>query len=177
MEREGMPGSVESVVIGEADFFAACADQVDFSWIYYGVTGIEARLRGYPLNIIMLKDIDPAFDIYTPVIIAEESWLKAHVDITQRFLAALSAGYRYADAHPAEAADILLAAADGLDADLVRAGQDWLAGQYQADAPYWGWQDEAIWQGFADWLAACGILESGFKADKAFTNEYLLRAE
>ena len=173
MEREGKPGSVKSVVIGEADFFAACEALVDFSWIYYGVTGIEAELRGYPLNIIMLKDIDPAFDIYTPVIIAEESWLTAHDDIAKRFLAALSAGYLYADAHPKEAADILLKSADGLDEDLVRAGQEWLAGQYQGDAPYWGWQDKDVWQGFADWLEACGILEPGFKAQEAFSNEYL----
>jgi len=177
MEREGRPGSVQSVVIGEADFFAACESQADFSWIYYGVTGIEAELRGYPLNIIELKDISPAFDIYTPVIIAEQGWLDDHQDIAKRFMAAVSAGYRYADAHPQEAARMLLDAADGLDEGLVRAGQEWIAGQYQGDAPYWGYQDEAVWQGFADWLAFCGILEPGFKAKEAFTNEYLPRQE
>ena len=175
MKREGRPGSVQNVVIGEADFFAACDSQVDFSWIYYGVTGIEAGLRGYPLNIIMLKEIDPAFDLYTPVIIAEESWLKNNQDIARRFIAALSAGYQYADTHPAETADILLAATDGLDEALVKAGQEWLAGQYQGDAPYWGYQSAAVWQGFADWLIACGLLKPGFRAETAFTNEYLLQ--
>ena len=175
MEREGRPNSVQSVVIGEADFFAACDAQVDFSWIYYGVTGIEAQLREYPINVIMLKDIDPAFDLYTPVIIAEESWLNANRDTATRFMDALSAGYRYADANPDEAADILLAAADGQNEELVRAGQAWMAGQFQGDAPYWGWQDEAIWQRFADWLVDCDILDPGFKAQEAFSNEYLPR--
>ena len=175
MEREGQPNSVQSIDIGAADFFAACDTQVDFSWIYYGVTGIEANLRDYPLNIIMLKEIDPAFDLYTPIVIAEESWLKNNEDTAKRFMASLAAGYQYADTHPEETADILLAAADGLDEALVRAGQEWLSGQYKGDAPYWGWQDEAVWQGFADWLADCDILEQVLNVKEAFSNEYLPR--
>lgn len=176
MEREGRPGSVQSVVMGDGDFFAACEREIDFAWIYYGVTGIEAELTDQPLDVIMLRDIDPAFDFYTPVIIAEEGWLQAHVDTAERFMAALSAGYQYADAHPKEAAQILLDAAEGLNVDNINAGQVWIAGQYQSDAPYWGYQDVAVWQGFADWLTACGILEAGFKAEEAFSNEYLPQA-
>jgi ABC-type nitrate/sulfonate/bicarbonate transport system substrate-binding protein len=176
MEREGRPGSVQSVVLGEADFFAAFEREIDFSWISYGVTGIEAELTNQPLDIIMLRDIDPAFDFYTPVIIAEEGWLHSHQDTARRFMAALSAGYQYADAHPQDAAQILLKAAEGLDEALIRAGQDWIAGQYQGDAPYWGYQSAVVWQSFADWLAACGILEAGFKAEDAYTNEFLPQA-
>ncbi|MCL1976358.1 MAG: ABC transporter substrate-binding protein [Firmicutes bacterium] len=173
MEREGLPGSVQSVVIGEADFFAACDSYVDFSWIYYGVTGIEANLREYPLNIIMLKDLDAVFDIYTPIITAEEKWLQGNEDTTKRFLKALAKGYRYADANPEETAEILLKAVDGLDAPLLRAGQAWIAGKYQGDAAYWGWQDESVWQGFADWLANCGMLQPDFNASEAFSNDFL----
>ena len=173
MEREGKPGSVQSVIIGEADFFAACDREIDFSWIYYGVTGIEAELTNQPIDVIMLRDIDPAFDLYTPVVIGEESWLDNNREVARRFMTALSLGHQYADAHPAQAAEILLAAEDGLDGELVRAGQDWLAGQYKGDAPYWGWQDEAVWRGFAEWLISCGMLEPGFKAEEAFSNEYL----
>ena len=36
-----------------------------------------------------------------------------------------------------------------------------MAGQYQDDAPYWGYQDETIWQDFADWLYERGLLEGG----------------
>jgi ABC-type nitrate/sulfonate/bicarbonate transport system substrate-binding protein len=173
MELEGQPGRVQSVVLGEADFFAACEREIDFSWIYYGVTGIEAELKNQPLDTIMLRDIDPAFDFYTPLIIAEEGWLQKNQDTAKRFMAALAAGYQYAETHPQEAAQILLKAVQGLDEELIRAGQQWISGQYQGDAPYWGYQNEAVWQGFADWLYACGILETGFKAAEAFTNDYL----
>ena len=48
-----------------------------------------------------------------------------------------------------------------------------MAGQYQDDAPYWGYQDETIWQDFADWLYERGLLEEEFDGAAAFTNEYL----
>lgn len=173
VEREGLDQPVEVVNLGSADFFAATAGDIDFSWIFYGVTGVEAELRGVPLDLIWLKDIDPAFDYYTPVIVAEEGWLAENGDLAARFMAALSKGYQYADAHPAETADILSACAPELDAELVAAGQDWLAGRYQDDAPYWGWQDEAVWSDFAAWLIERGLLDAGFNAADAFTNDYL----
>ncbi|MCL1816512.1 MAG: ABC transporter substrate-binding protein, partial [Clostridiales bacterium] len=173
MDLEGHPNSVKKIVMGEADFFASSEREIDFSWIYYGVTGIEAELTNKPLDIIMVREIDPAFDFYTPVIIAAEDWLKTHEDTARRFMAALSAGYQYADTHPEQAARILLAAAAGLDEKLIIAGQSWLAGQYQGDAPYWGYQSETVWQSFADWLSACGILQAGFIPEKAFSNDYL----
>ena len=33
------------VNVGDADFFAATKKGIDFQWIYYGWTGIEAELR------------------------------------------------------------------------------------------------------------------------------------
>lgn len=173
VESEGLDEPVEIINIGSADFFAATESNVDFSWIYYGVTGIEAELRGVELDTIYLKDIDQAFDYYTPVLVAEEAWLAENGDIATRFLAAVSKGYQFADDNPAEAADILLEAAPESGAELVKAGQEWLAGQYQADAPYWGYQDEVIWQDFADWLYERGLLAEQFDGAAAFTNEYL----
>lgn len=173
VESEGLDEPVEIINIGSADFFAATESNVDFSWIYYGVTGIEAELRGVELDTIYLKDIDQAFDYYTPVLVAEENWLAENSDIATRFLAAVSKGYQFADDNPAEAADILLEAAPESGTELVKAGQEWLAGQYQADAPYWGYQDAAIWQDFADWLYERGLIAEQFDGAAAFTNEYL----
>jgi ABC-type nitrate/sulfonate/bicarbonate transport system substrate-binding protein len=172
-ESENFAAPVEIINIGSSDFFAATESSVDFSWIFYGVTGIEAELRGVALDTIFLKDIDPAFDYYTPVLVAEESWLAANPDIVRRFLAAVSEGYQYADSHPEEAATILLAAAPELDADLVTTGQLWLSGQYTDDAAFWGEQQEAVWQDFGDWLYQRGLLTNPFDAESAFTNDYL----
>lgn len=173
--REGMDEPVEIINIGSTDFFATTESSVDFSWIFYGVTGVEAQLRGVELNTIYLKDIDPAFDYYTPVLVAEEGWLSANADTARAFLAAVSRGYRFAEDNPDEAAAILLAAAPELSADMITAGQEWMADQYTADAAYWGEQKVQVWQDFADWLYARGLLENPFDGSAAFTDAYLPR--
>ena len=53
------------VNIGQADFFTAVKRDIDFSWIYYGWTGIEAELRKVSLDVIYLKNLDPVLDFYT----------------------------------------------------------------------------------------------------------------
>ncbi|NLF80833.1 MAG: ABC transporter substrate-binding protein [Clostridia bacterium] len=172
-ESENFAAPVQIINIGSSDFFAATESNIDFSWIYYGVTGIEAELRGLQLDTIYIRDIDPAFDYYTPVLVAAEDWLADNGDMAKKFLAAVSQGYQYADSHPEQAAAILLAAAPELDAELILAGQSWLAGQYQAEAAYWGEQQTAVWQGFGDWLYQRGLLANPWDADAAFTNEFL----
>lgn len=173
MEQEnGEP--VTKINLGSSDFFAATqGGDIDFSWIFYGVTGIEAELRGVALDTVYLKDIDSTFDYYTPVIAVAEDFLAENADLTKRFMTALSQGYQFCDDNPAEAAAILVAAAPGVDAEMIEAGQAWIAGQYQSDAPYWGYQSYDIWNDFAQWLTDRGLIEPGFVTEEAFTNDYL----
>lgn len=176
-EKEGFSEAVEIINIGSADFFAATESNIDFSWIFYGVTGIEAELRDIELNTIYLRDIDPTFDYYTPVIVAEDNWLSENEDIARRFLAAVSKGYNFADREPELAADILISAVPELSADLVKHGLAWMAGQYQGDAAYWGEQKLTVWQDFSDWLYDRELLSQEIDAETAFTNQYLPAAE
>lgn len=173
-EQNGFTGDINIINIGTTDFFSAIeSGDIDFSWIFYGVTGVEAELRDYDLDTIYLRDIDPAFDYYTPVLITSESTLSDNPELAQKFLAAAGKGYVYADQNPDEAAEILCDAAPELDAAAVKAGQEWLAGQYQGDAPYWGYQELSVWQGFSDWLVDRGLLGENFDASSAFSNDYL----
>src|SRR5690606_40062348 len=89
------------------DFFTAVKRDIDFSWIYYGWTGIEAELRNVPLDIIYLKDLDPVLDFYTPTLITNESMIQKDPETIKKFLRAVKKGYEYAIDHPEEAADIL----------------------------------------------------------------------
>ena len=177
LEQQGLVPDVTSVNLGSSDFFAATSPQggVDFSWIFYGTTGAEAEARGLELDVIMLRDLDPAFDYYTPVIVAEPGWL-ADADnaaTTRAFLAALSRGYEYAAAEPAAAAELLCAQVEGLDAQQVAIGAEWLAGEWTGQAESWGQQELSVWQDFAAWLYERGLIETQFDAASAFTNEYL----
>ncbi len=177
-EQNGFAGDINIINIGTTDFFSAVdSGDIDLSWIFYGVTGIEAELRGVKLDAIYLRDIDPAFDYYTPVLIASESTLADNPGLARAFLAAAGRGYVYADQNPNEAAEILCEAAPELDAAAVIAGQQWLAGQYQGDAAYWGYQDLEVWQGFSDWLIERELLNKDFDATSAFSNDYLSGAK
>ncbi len=174
----GTAEEIEFIDVGWADFLSITeADQVDFAWIYYAWTGINAQLQGIDLNIIMLKDyLDCIPDYYTPILITSETMIADDPETVRAFVAATARGFNFAIDNPAEAADILLAANPDLDADLVHASQEWLAGEYRAEAGQWGIQSADVWQAYADFLAGGGIIES-FDAASAFTNEFLPQQE
>lgn len=165
---------VQFVDIGSSDFFVATErDEVDFVWIFKGWTGIEAEVRGVPLNIVMMNDLQCIPDYYTPVLITGEKLIAEQPDLVRRFLAATSAGYRFAIEQPGEAADILLKAAPELDAELVRRSQQYLAGQYQAEATRWGEQKLEVWRAYAQWMAERNLIARMIEPEKAFTNDFL----
>ncbi|WP_310550545.1 ABC transporter substrate-binding protein [Paenibacillus glufosinatiresistens] len=164
---------VKQVNIGEADYFTAIKRDIDFAWVFYAWTGIEAELRGEPLDMLYLQDYAPQFDYYTPVLTTSEKEIAERPEEVRAFLKATSRGYQYAIDHPEEAANLLLKAVPDLNRELVVASQKWLSPRYAADAPRWGEQKEAIWKGFADWMYGLKLLDKPLEADKAFTNEYL----
>jgi ABC-type nitrate/sulfonate/bicarbonate transport system substrate-binding protein len=174
----GTAADVEFIDVGWADFLSITeADQVDFAWIYYAWTGINAELQGIDLNIIMLKDyLDCIPDYYTPILITSETMIANDPETVRAFVGATARGFEFAIESPAESADILLAANPDLDADLVHASQAWLANEYQAGAAQWGLQTADVWQAYADFLIGGGIIES-FDGEGASTNEFLPERE
>lgn len=165
---------VEYVNIGNTDFFTAVErGDIDFAWIYYGWTGIEAELRDIALNMIYLNAYSDALDYYTPVIITSEKMIAEKEQTIRNFLKAVAKGYQFAIEKPDEAADILSEAVPELDKDLVKKSQEWLAPRYQDDAPRWGEQRLEVWENFARWMEEHGLLEKTLDSEKAFTNEFL----
>jgi ABC-type nitrate/sulfonate/bicarbonate transport system substrate-binding protein len=164
---------VKIVNIGEADYFTAVKKDIDFAWIYYGWTGVEAELRGEPINMIYLTQYSDKLDYYTPILVTNEKMIKENPDIVKRFMAATSKGYEYAIAKPDEAADILIKAAPDLDPKLVKASQKWLSPKYQDDAPRWGEQKQAVFENYAEWMYEHKLLDKKLDASKAFTNDFL----
>ncbi|MNB76117.1 putative thiamine biosynthesis protein [compost metagenome] len=164
---------VKQVTIGEADYFTAVKRDIDFAWIFYGWTGIQAELRNEPLDMLYLKDYAPQLDYYTPVLTTSEKEIADHPEVVKAFLKATSKGYQYAIDHPKEAADILIKAVPDLDADLVQASQKWLSPKYKDDASRWGEQKAEVWKNYADWMYGLKLLDQPLESSKAFTNDFL----
>lgn len=174
MEKEGADFSkLEMVDIGSADFFSSVQTSVDFTWIYYGWDGVAAELKNFPINFMMLKDVEPALDYYTPVIIANEDTLNNNPELVKKFLKATTMGYQDSIDKPEEAANILLKYAPEIDKDLAVASQKYLASQYIADAPRWGEMKQEMWENYANWMFDNKLIEKKLDAKEAYTNDYL----
>ncbi|WP_077320067.1 ABC transporter substrate-binding protein [Virgibacillus proomii] len=164
---------VNIVNMGETDFFTAVNRDIDFAWIYYGWTGVEAELRNEELNMIYLTDYSEKLDYYTPVLATNEDMIKKDPETIKKFLSAVTKGYELAIDNPEEAANILIEAVPDLDEELVKASQKWLADKYQDDAKRWGEQQLEVWDNYASWMYENKLLDKPLDSEKAFTNEFL----
>ncbi|CAI6024219.1 ABC transporter substrate-binding protein [Cohnella rhizoplanae] len=174
MQQQGADvNKVKFVNAGTADFFTAIQKDIDFEWIFYAWTGIEAEQRGIQLNMVYLSDFDKRLDYYTPVLTTSEKMIAGKPDVVRAFVEGASEGYQYAIDHPAEAADMLIKANPDLNADLVKASQAWLSPKYKDDAPRWGEQKREVWSGYAEFLKEHELLAKDLDYDAMFTNEFL----
>lgn len=153
------------------------SNQTDAIWIFYGWSGINAELSGLDFDYYHFADLDPVFDYYTPLVIANQSFLDEHPEEAAAFVAALSQGYNYAVDNPLEAADILIEGDDtGSLAgarELVEQSQTWISEQYMDGVEVWGEIDAARWDRFYAWLYEEGLIENELSPGSGFTNEFL----
>ena len=146
-------------------------------WIYYGWGGINAEVNNIEVDTFFFKDLNPVFDYYSPVLVANNQLIKDDPETVKAFLAATQKGYEYAVSNPDEAAQILIdsddtGALDGCE-ELVKASQKWMADQYVADSPKWGYIDPARWNAFYNWVADEKIIDEKLPENTGFTNDYL----
>ena len=148
-------------------------NSVDSIWIFYAWAGVKTELEGLDTDYFEFADIDPVFDYYTPVIISGNDFLKKNPDTAKAFMEAVSKGYQFAMENPEEAAEILCKYAPELDQELVEASQKYLAEEYQAEAPYWGYIDAERWNHFYQWVNDNELTEEEVPLDTGFTNDFL----
>ena len=146
----------------------------DAAWIYYGWDGILAKSQGVDANFMYLKDYVKEFDYYSPVIIANNDYLKDNKEEARKVIQAIKKGYQYAMEHPEEAADILIKNAPELKdkRDFVIESQKYLSKEY---ASYKENGDNLMLiagMTFYKWDKENGILKEDL-TDKGFTNEFV----
>ena len=173
----GDASTVEFVPANSSDEVSGLrTDQFDTVWVYAAWALQNAYVQGYPVDYFAIADINPVFDYYTPVIIANDTFLAEEPEQARAFLRATAKGYEYAAEHPEEAVKILTEAAPEIDYDLALASQQFLADQYIADATQWGIIDADRWNAFYQWLNDEGLVEVAIPDNAGFTNDYLPQA-
>ena len=174
MEKQGADfNKLKRVDIGKDDYFTATKKNIDFAWIFDAWTGVEARLKNIKLDYIPIKDIDPALDYYTPILITNNKTIKENPELVKKFMAATSRGYEEAIKDPSGAADILSKAVPELDKNLVKTSQEYLAKLYKDDAQKWGQMKAEVWKNYAKFMQDNGLIKKALNVDEAFTNEFL----
>lgn len=172
-EDGGSYGNIQRIPSTVTDEVTALrSQQIDAVWVYYAWGGIAAEVNELDTDYFAFADLNPIFDYYTPVIVANNRFLQEEPETAKAFLQAVKKGYEYAIEHPGEAADILCKAAPELDSNLVKASQYYLADRYKAEVEQWGWIDSARWDRFYQWLYEEGLTEE-IPAGTGFSNEYL----
>ncbi len=146
-------------------------------WVFYGWGGINAQVNSIDTDFFFFKDLNPVFDYYTPVLIANNDFLANDPQTAKDFLQATELGYLYAAENPDEAAQILIDGDEthslsGSEA-LVKASQKYLSEQYVSDAPAWGYIAPERWDGFYAWLYAQALVGKELPAGTGYSNDYL----
>ena len=174
IEKDGGDFSKVKMIYNSAtDVVTALQTNIDTVWIYYAWDGIATEVKGLETNYFAFKDINPALDFYTPLLIANDSFLKEHPDQAKAFLKAARLGSEYSIEHPEEAAAILCEYAPETDKEIAVASQKYLASQYKAEVERWGEFDQKRWDTFYDWLYENKVIAKEIPDGKGFTNDYL----
>lgn len=155
---------------------ALAANQTDAIWVFEGWGFINSEVEGVDCDYFGFADINPVFDYYTPVIIANNAYLEENPEQAKAFLEATAKGYEYAVEHPDEAADMLIAGDNtgslkGAE-ELVKKSQAFLSEKYMEDTENWGYIAPERWNAFYGWLYENGLCGKDL-TDIGFSNEYL----
>lgn len=174
IEKDGGDFSKVKMIYNSAsDVVTALQTSIDTVWIYYAWDGVATEVKGLDTNYFAFKDINPALDFYTPILIANDTFLTEHPEQAKAFLKAARMGYEYSIEHPEEAAAILCEAAPETDKDIALASQKYLAKEYKAEVERWGEFDQNRWDRFYDWLFENKVISREIPDGKGFTNDYL----
>ena len=172
-EDGGDYGKISMVPNTVTNVIGALQSDIDAVWVFYGWDGIAAKQAQLETNYFDFVSYAPELDFYTPVIVANNSYLKENKEEAKEVLAAIQEGYEYAIQNPKEAAQILAKEVPELDEDFLIASQEYLANKYQADATSWGIINQERWDGFYTWLHDNKLIEVEIEAGFGFSNEYL----
>ena len=155
------------------DVVTGLKSDVDAVWVYYAWDGIATERAGLQTNFLKIRDYAKELDYYSPVIIANNDFLKKNPEIAKKVLKAIKKGYEYAMKNPEESAKILVKNSPELDINLVTASQKWISKEYQSDAKEWGMIDGNRWNRFYEWLYKNKAVEREIPKDFGYSNEYL----
>ena len=149
------------------------ANEFDCIWCYEAWAVQNAKVQDFAYDYFSFRDIDSVFDYYTPVVIANNDFLKDQPDVAKAFLRATKKGYEYAEQNADDAAQVLVDAAPEVDPALAKMSQEFLADQYTAEASGWGVIDPDRWAKFYTWMNDNSLTPTKLDPKGGYSMDYL----
>ena len=139
---------------------------------YWTHESILLELEGHPVNIMRMEEWGVP-DYYELVIVASEDTIANRPNVVERFVRAVSRGYRDAVADPQGGVDVLLElGGEEVNEALERQGADLLAPLWQTDTSDFGEQKAGKWEAFTKWMQDSGLLSTDVRAQDAYTDRF-----
>ncbi|MBS9784518.1 MAG: ABC transporter substrate-binding protein [Oceanivirga sp.] len=148
-------------------------DIFDYLISYYAWDGINAQIKNEEIDFYFFKDFNANLDYYSPVIIANNDFIKNNPEITKNFLKAAKKGYEFAIENPDKAADILIKYAPESNPNLIKESQKWISKHYVENGKEWGVFDIQRWDNFFNWVYENKLIDKPFPSSYGVTNEYI----
>lgn len=171
IRNDGGTGEFGQVMLGTSSYETLYAGRADFAQALTTWEGVEAELRGQPLQFFFPADYGVTVTPAEIGIAVRASYVAENEDLVERFVQATRRGYEHALEDPDGAAEILIASNPDatLEEELVGRSQRLLSEEYWPDASGGiGEADLEAWQDYIDHLAEGGFLvdESGEPLDE-----------
>ena len=173
MNKAGADFSKLQIIGATGAGFAALGKTEDLHWEFEGWSIIKARMDGFELNYMPLRDLDERLDYYTPVIITNENMIHEDPETIQKFMNAVKKGYEFAIENPDESAKILHAIIPDTDLDFLVESQQFLSKEYAKDSATWGMMKDEVWDNYTDFMYEYKLINEKISADQQYTNEFL----
>ena len=173
MQADGGDPDKLNYVVSDDLSYSVLRDKVDVIWLYWAWEGIASQLAGMPLNYIELRTLDSRLDFYTPVLIAENSFLEENPETAESFLKAARRGYEYCVQNPESAAEILYESTPEYDLEMLKASQEYLASRYIDDSDSWGLMKDEVWDDYTRFMLENQLIPRSIPASECYTNEFL----
>ncbi|MSN97004.1 ABC transporter substrate-binding protein [Campylobacter sp. FMV-PI01] len=145
----------------------------DYIMAFYGWDYMNSKLKNVETNFFFLRDFEPKFDYYSPVIIANKTFLKENPKLAKKILSAIKKGYEFAAKNHKEAADIFIKNAPETDKNLIYLSQEFISTQYLDENGKFGYIDKKRWDDFYNWLYENKLIDKKMKSGEGMNNDYL----
>jgi putative hydroxymethylpyrimidine transport system substrate-binding protein len=175
LAHAGVPlTSVKEVNVGANLVPAMLAGRVDATLgAYWNVEALELAQRKKHPNVIRMPEVGvPNYDEL--VLVVKRGTIAGKTDELRRFVQAMARGYQSARANPQAATAALVHANPGLDSKLQTASvAATLPAFFPTGGKPWGWQDQAQWNAYGQWMLSNHLISNPSAAADASTNELL----